>query len=134
MRVFSMRAERFAVICHHRDQRLIVKPMLLECIKQLAYARVRVCNLTVIGLGCVVLFIGRRRIVRVMRIIEMHPQEKWPARHLAEPAESMIHDVPSPPLDGFIAIHPMPPQMKSGVIHVKSAIEPGSRSVQWIEN
>src|ERR1700747_2928841 len=46
----------------------------------------------------------------------------------------MMHPIPPPPLNRLVAIHSAPAQMKSGVIHVKSAIKTWSRAVQRIEN
>src|SRR5215470_19892557 len=69
-----------------------------------------------------------------MRIVEMHPEEKWPVRQLAEPAERMIDDVARPPLNGFVTIHSVTPQMKSSVINIKSAIKARSRAVQRIQD
>src|ERR1700746_3206407 len=69
-----------------------------------------------------------------MRIVEMQPKKKSTVRHLASPPECMIDHISRPPLNRLVAIHSAPAQMKSGVIHVKSAIKTWSRAVQRIEN
>ena len=120
-----MGAEGFAVIRHHRHQRTIVQPALTQIAKELSQSGVGVSDLTVIGIFK--LLIERsRRIVRRVRIVQMHPDEKWRSAILAEPGDCVSDHISAATFDGIVAsLTRTALLMKSRVEIVESAVETG---------
>src|SRR5216684_2543183 len=87
MSLLSMLAQAFAMISREYDQSVVIKPF---CLQERDYApklRVREGNLTVVQPILILLAIRRRGLVRVMRIIQMHPQKELALRVLAQPIQ-----------------------------------------------
>src|SRR6266568_197742 len=102
--------------------------------EQFAYRRIGISNFAVVRRGGVLRLERQRGIVRIVGIVEMHPEEEWSLRDAAEPAQGMIHDIFGAPLDGFVAVGAMAAQVEAGIVDVESAIEAWSGAVERIEN
>ncbi len=80
-----MLAERFPVIGGDDDHRAIQQPPLFESLEQAADLRIHEGDLADVGILSVCRSIRLRRIVRPVRIVQMHPQEerRWADRNRA---------------------------------------------------
>ena len=134
VRVLTVRPQRLAVIRHHRNQGFVVETVLAQRVQQFADAGVRISDFSVVGLRGVAFLEWRRRIVGVMRIVQMHPQEERPIGHLAEPSQGVIYHHRGAPLDRLVAVGAVAAQPKTRVINVEAAIKSRRSAVQRIEN
>jgi hypothetical protein len=93
-------AERFAVVGEIDDQGALAQALRVERVEQPRDLRVGVQHLTGVGSGCPAPELVRRR-VRLVRIVEMHPQVEGPvtAALPAEPVQGAVHDKSRRPLD-----------------------------------
>ncbi len=73
------------------------------------------------------------RIVRIVGIVEMQPDEKRPLLMTAQPAQRAVGNILGAPLHALVAILSRLALMKMGVIQVKAAVEAGSSRTR-IEN
>src|SRR4051812_7160611 len=134
MRALSVSTQRFAMVCHHRNHGFLVQTVFAERIQQLAYARIGVCDFPVVGLGCESLLVWFRRVVRIVRVVEVYPEKEWSLRNLAEPCRGMFdHDLGAP-FDSLVTIRAVAAHVKACVIDVETAVKSRSRAVQGIEN
>ena len=102
--LFAVIAQAFAMVGHDRKHCAIIKSARAQGGKQLADDRIRVGDLAIVGIFRETLFVGRRWIVRIVRVIEMNPQEKWPLLVRIQPGESTIDDFCPAALDGFVTV------------------------------
>src|SRR5258708_39676777 len=73
--VFVVLAESFSVISHDNDHCSLVPALFLEVGKEVTQRRIRVGNFSVVEPVLVDFGIRRRRLIRIMRIVEVHPNE-----------------------------------------------------------
>src|SRR5439155_23192908 len=86
MRVLAVRAQRFAVISHNGDHSFVVQAMFLQFAKEPPNFRVGIGDFAVVRLRTVFLFETCWRVIWIMSIVKMDPQEERPALHVAEPS------------------------------------------------
>ncbi len=122
------------MISHDCDQGFVVEIVLTNLVEELAYTRIDVCNFAVVGLRGKASLVGFRRIVRIMRVVEMNPQEERPVRQLAKPRERMIHNIAGAAFDRLVAVSAMAPQVESGIVDFESAIEARSGPIERIKD
>ena len=134
MGVLAVRTQRLSMIGHHRNQRFIEEPVLPQLRKQLAQRGICVRDLAVVRLRRIALFEWRRRVVGVVRIVEVNPEKERRVFELTEPAERMVDDHAGAPFDGLVAIRTMAAKVEARVIDVKPAIEAGSGAVERVED
>src|SRR5260221_8172704 len=73
--VFVMLAESFSVIPHDNDHCSLIPALLLEVSKEVTQRRIRVGNFSVVEPVLVNFGIRRRRLVRIVWIVEVHPNK-----------------------------------------------------------
>src|SRR5579862_965928 len=132
--ILAMRTERLSVVRHHSDQSLFVETVLANLRDQFAHGRISVGDFSVVRLGCKSCFEGLRRIVWIVRVIQMDPEKKGTVGQLAEPRQSMIYHLSCAALNRFVSIHTVTAQIEISVINIKSAIKTRGRALQRIEN
>ena len=71
--VLAVRAQRLTVVGHHRNQGFVVKTVLADLVQQFAHGRVGIGDFAVIRLRSKPRLKRRWRIVRIVRIVKMHP-------------------------------------------------------------
>ena len=69
MSVLAMRAQRLPMVRHHRNQGFVIKSVLAQRVQQFADAGVRVGDFAVVRLRSEAFLVGRRRIIRIVRVI-----------------------------------------------------------------
>ena len=84
VRQLAVLAERFAVIADERDDGVAA----IDRGEQPGHLRIDVRDFAVVRLR-----IRRRRRVRRMRIVEMHPREEWPRFRLPQPRQRAVDHV-----------------------------------------
>jgi hypothetical protein len=75
MSVFEMFAQSFSVISHHNNHCSLIPSQFLEVSKEVIQRGICVGNFSVIEPVLVNFGIRRRRLVRIVRIVEVHPNE-----------------------------------------------------------
>src|SRR6202166_644670 len=73
--VFVMLAESFSVISHDNNHCSLIPSLFLEVSEEVTQCRIRVGNFSVVGPVLVNFGVRRRRLVRIVRIVEVHPNE-----------------------------------------------------------
>jgi hypothetical protein len=134
VRALAVGAQRFAVIGHHRDHGFVIDAVLAQPFQQLAEAGVGVGDFSVVGLRRKTFLIGRRRVIGIMRVVQMNPEKEGFVRNLAEPSQGMLHHNLGSPLHRLVAIRAVAAQVKTRVIDVEAAIKSRGGSVQRIKH
>lgn len=129
-----MRAERFTMVGHHRNHGFVIKAVLAQRVQQFADAGVGVGDFSVVELGSEALLVGRRRVVGIVRVVKMDPEEEWSIGNLAEPSQGVLDHDFGAPLHRFVAVSAVAAQVKARVIDVEAPVKSGSRAIQRIEN
>ena len=124
MSQFAVLSQRFAVVSRYDDERIVVPPLAPQIIQELAYDIVHVGDCPVVGLFGI--FAAKRfwRIVWVVCIPEVKPQEKRAPLLLAHPFERMSEGYFAAPLHGCFATFAGFLTMKARVVNIKAALEP----------
>src|SRR5208282_2510068 len=107
--------------------------MLLQNLDQAADNRIGVRNLAIVWERGVVGLERLRRIIGVVGIVEMQPDEEWPLLMMAQPPESAVGNILSPPLHALVAVFSWLAHVEVGVIDVKPTLKAGGRRCR-IEN
>src|ERR1700726_3374953 len=90
MRLFSMLSQALTVIAAKHDQRVLINSFFFQKTEQPPHLFIRKSNFAVVRLCRILAAVRLRRMVRKMRIIEMHPQEKLLLRILSQPVQRLI--------------------------------------------
>src|SRR2546426_5900265 len=72
------------------NQRILIEFLLSEESQHAAHLRISKSNLAIVGLCFVLLIVGSRRPVGVMRIIQMDPEEKTLGVVVAQPGQALV--------------------------------------------
>src|SRR6266568_9504855 len=134
MALFAMLTESFAVVGDNSEHRRIVQTVGLKRREELTQRRVDVSDLAIIGRSRIFRFERLGRFIRIVRVIEMHPQENRHMRLLLQPSQRVTHYGRCPPLLACVAAFTLPAGMETGVIDIKSTSETGSRRALRIEH
>src|SRR5437016_1747450 len=97
--------------------------MLPQHFHEAADNRIGICDLAVVRSGGVVSLERLRRVIWVMRIVEMQPDKKRPLLMTAQPSQSAIGNILRAPLRALVAVFARLTLVKVGVIHVEAALE-----------
>src|SRR6266404_1617768 len=97
--------------------------MLPQYLHEAADNRIGIRNLAVVRRGGVVSLERLRRIIRVMGIVEMQPDEKRPLLVTAQPAQRAISNIFRAPLHALVPVFARLTLVKIGVINVETALE-----------
>src|ERR1700674_364287 len=97
--------------------------MLPQYLHEAADNRIGIRDLAVVKGGGVVSLERLRRIIRVMGIVEMQPDEKRPLLVTAQPAQGAVGNVLRAPLDALVPVFSRLALVKIRVIQVKAALE-----------
>src|SRR6185369_2970869 len=133
MRVLAMLAKRLTVIRHHGDKRFVIQALGAQRSKKTTQLRVHVGDLAVIRIGLIAAFERLRRIVRIMGVVKVYPQEKWPCLSLAEPGERMVYHFAGATFHRFVAIGAAWTKPEARVINLETPIKPRRRATQRIK-
>ncbi len=88
VRLLPVLPQTFAMVSSEHNHRILIKPFLLQIPHQSANLLVRKRNLPIIGTVGILMFVGLGRVIRKMRIVQMHPQKKLLLRRLSLPVLS----------------------------------------------
>ena len=86
----SVLTQAFAMISAENHERVLVQPFFFEEPQQTSNLRVGESDLAIVWPRCVLLAIWRRRTVGIMRVVQVHPQEKLLLIILAQPVQRHI--------------------------------------------
>src|SRR6266404_2354682 len=128
MRIFAMLAQSLAMISDDHNNRVLIPSMRLQISNKIPQRRVRISDFTIVQTVFVYLRVGKRRLVRIMRIIKMYPNKSWPRGVRRQPllrASNYIHAT---------AFHSSPARLRFRVlgkviVKTKSTIEPRRKRV-----
>ena len=124
--IFAMSAEGLAVIGGDGHDGVVIKAAGFQLAHEFADYLVFIGDGSVVRLGGVFAFVGLGRIVRVVGVVEMDPEEERAAGMLAEPGEGTGDDLAAAPLDGGVTIFARALIMKRGIVGIEAAIKAGS--------
>src|ERR1700687_5257964 len=96
--------------------------MLPQYLHEAADNRIGIRTLAVVRGGGIVTLERLRRIIRVVGIVEMQPNEKRPLPVTAQPAQSAIGNILRTPLHALVAVFARLTLVKIGVIHIEAAL------------
>src|SRR6266567_4327971 len=115
------------MISREYDQRVGVKSFCLQEGDQAPKLRVCEGNLTVVQPILIVLAVGRRRPVWIVRVIQVHPEKEFALRILAQPIQSNIgHHIPGTLHHIEIRfLHPI--EIEVVIIEIESLVQAESR-------
>src|SRR6185369_3986160 len=99
MGFFAMLAKTLAVFANDDDDRVLIQSFLFQIRNEIGDDRVCVCNLSVIRSVLVGLPKGIRRLVRIVWVIQMYPNEVRTCTVCAEPLFRMLHNFTAPSLN-----------------------------------
>src|SRR4051794_25870318 len=88
--VFS---ESLPVISAEHNQGTVVCAPLLQIPEQASQLSIGECNFAIVRIGAVFLIERRWRVVGMMWVINMNPQEKWTLSRFGQPFEGMIDHI-----------------------------------------
>src|SRR2546426_9669853 len=109
------------------NQRILIEFLLSEESQHAAHLRISKSNLAIVGLCFVLLVVGSRRPVGVMRIIQMDPEEKTLGVVVAQPGQALVDHHITRALHGVEVCLIKPAEVKMVIVEVKSAVEPKAR-------
>jgi hypothetical protein len=129
VRVLAVVAQRFAVIGRHGDDRLRTGGLY-----QASRGAIDGGDLPVVQRGREPRFQIRRRIVRIVRVVEMDPGEPGLRSRCRYPCTGARHDVVCAPLERLIPVLTRPPHAEAGVVPIEPAIESWRGAISRIED
>src|SRR6266567_2380564 len=89
--VFAVFAQRLAVIAQKRNQAIVIELVKLQPCDQSPEFMIRIGDLSVIQMAAVLGAIRLRWVIRTVRIVQVQPEKKRPARILLEPRQGASH-------------------------------------------
>src|SRR6266550_9481410 len=92
VRFLAMLAESFAMVAGDNDQRPVIYSLGSQIRDHASHLRVHEGNSTTVGMATIFLQIRRRRVVRMVGVVEMDPQEEGLLPRAIEPAKRTIYD------------------------------------------
>jgi hypothetical protein len=132
--VLAVLAEGLAVIARRHDERAVEVPPLPQPREEAGDGCVHRGDFAVVGLPREALGEGRRRVVGVVSVEEMDPEEDGAPWTAVEPRERPRDHVSTPSLLRGIGIGPVPPPPEARIVRVEAAVESrGDRSLR-VEN
>ena len=115
-------SQTLSVICRHHYHRSLVPSLLLQVRNKLPQRRIRVRDLAIVQ---PVLILGRkrlRRLVRIVRVIQMHPHKMRARRLSVQPLFRPLHYFHAPPLQSS-PVHLVIQILGQVVVEIKAAVE-----------
>src|SRR5262245_44274217 len=119
-----MLAQSFAVVAHDDDDGIAVPAVLVEEGEELAEGGGGVGDLAVVGTAAVAGVIGWGRLVRIVGIVEVHPDEVRPGAVAVQPALGAAHHVAAAALQ-TLPVWGGGRRSRKVVIEVKAPVEAG---------
>src|ERR1700720_1587974 len=132
--ILSVLPERLAMIRHHSNHGVVVNAPYPQLPQELSDRGIHVGNLAVVGRARVLPLVRFRRIVRMVRIIKVHPQKERTFRMRVQPRQRVGYAFAAASLRRLVAIFSRMPSAESGVVGIESAIEAGRELCAGIEN
>src|SRR5579864_3723808 len=123
-----MLTQSFSMIGHYGDQRTIVKAAQPQPVEKLADRRIDVGNLAIVGSRGVASLERLRRIIGIVSVVEMDPDEEWAVMVCCQPVERVPDDFAATTLNRLIAVFSRTSTMEAGIIKVESAFKAGGRA------
>src|SRR5215469_1065551 len=134
MTLFTVFAERLAMVRNNCDQDLIVQTSFLQFREELSQYRIHICDLTVVRRGRISRFEWRLRIIRIVWIVKVQPNKEWSVWMFLEPCKSAIYDHNPPSLHALVAIFSFAAKVERSVVRIKSAVETGRGRTLGVEH
>src|SRR5882724_8341718 len=123
-----MLAQSFSVVSHHNNQCSLIPALFLQVSKEATQRRICVSNFSVVEPVLVSYGVRRRRVVWIVRIIQVQPNEMRPRWMRIEPRFRVLHHFHSPALKSSPASLGFSLRRKI-VVEVEPAIETGGESL-----
>src|SRR4030081_1137022 len=102
--LLSVFAKGFTVVRGYRDDGVLIQPVLPQHFHEAANNRIGICDLAVVRGGGIVSFERFWRVIRVVSIVEMQPDEKRPLLVTAQPTQGSIGNILRAPLHALVAV------------------------------
>ena len=125
--------QRFTVICHDRDQSVVIFFLDVKCGEEFAQYRIGVSDFSVVRLRSVSFFERGGRIIGIVRIVEMHPNEERALGMFAHPIQRTTHHIFCPALYRLVTIGATGAHAESRAVHIETSIKTGRSAIQRIE-
>src|SRR6266403_6290175 len=134
VRGLSVFAQGLAMISHDGYQRAVIKPAQPQPTEEFAHRGIGVCNFAVVRRGSVLGLVRLRRIIGVVRVVEMHPDEERPLVVCGQPLQRVSDDFAAAAFNRLVTVFSLAPSVEAGIVEVKSALKTGSRPCSWAED
>ena len=126
VRVLAVLAERLAVVARDHDEGAVVQLPFAETREEAPDRRVDARDLAVVRILREALLVRGRRVVRVVRVVEVHPDEHRPGGAAVEPGERTGDDLAAAPLLRRVRVGAVLARPEARVVDVEAAVEAGS--------
>src|SRR5260370_27539581 len=123
MAVLSMIAEGLSMVGGDGTDGVLIHPVLPQLLHKAADNRVRVGDLAIVRLRGIVSLERLRRVIRVVSIVEMQPDEKRPLLMTAQPAQRAVGNILRAPLPALLTVLSSLALLKLSLIHVEATLE-----------
>src|SRR5437879_13700246 len=97
--VFMMLAEALAMVAYHYDHGIFVTPQLLQVRQKICECRIRIRDFAIVKMIFIGLRVGRRRLIGIMWVVEVKPDEMRAGRIRVHPFFCALEDVHASPLE-----------------------------------
>src|ERR1700678_482572 len=113
------------MIADYENDRILIETVFLEISDEVRQRGIRVSDLAIVKVPFISLRIRRRRLVRIVRIVEVHPQEVRARWMPSQPRLRTLGDVDASALDSSPARLGLR-MLGKIIVEIKASIEAGS--------
>ncbi len=131
---FAVVAQGFAVIGGNGNQRIVIQPLVPQVVKQFAYGGIYVGDTPIVRGTRKLAAEGFGRIIGVVRVPQVKPQEKGTALLLPEPFEHEPQGHLAAALHGSLSALPRFLPVKACVVDIETALESGGKPVFGVKD
>src|ERR1700674_390134 len=122
------------MIGHDGNQRAVIKTPQAQPTEQFAHRGIFVGNLAVVGRGSVLGLVGFGRVIGVVCVVEMHPDEERPFLVRVQPCQRVRYDFAAAAFNCLVSVFSRAPTVEARIVDVKSTLKAGGRPRFWVED